>query len=336
MSDKDIVRDASHAGSWYSASASQLDSQLEGHLAAVKPPLKCIGPQSEGQSVSELPISGARVIIGPHAGYSYSGPAAAWAYRCWDVSKAKRVFLLGPSHHHYTSRAALTRCTHYATPLGHLTIDRAMTTELYKSGKFEWMSQSVDEDEHSLEMHLPYIHKIFSKTFSGNAAKFPLLVPVMVGNTSASTEATLGKLLAPYLADETNAFVISSDFAHWGLRFRYTLYRSPGASQVNLAAGAKAPTNPAIHESIKAVDFDCIASCESGDHSQWLETLESTGNTVCGRHPIGVMMAAVEELRRTSGKKDAGAFKFVRYERSEEVKKVSQSSVSYASAFAVI
>lgn len=23
-----------------------------------------------------------------HAGYAYSGPAAAWAYRSWDVSKA--------------------------------------------------------------------------------------------------------------------------------------------------------------------------------------------------------------------------------------------------------
>jgi predicted class III extradiol MEMO1 family dioxygenase len=38
-----------------------------------------------------------------------------------------------------------------------------MVDKLYASGPFEWMSQSVDEDEHSLEMHLPYIFKILSK-----------------------------------------------------------------------------------------------------------------------------------------------------------------------------
>ena len=47
-------------------------------------------------------------------------------------------------------------------------------------------------------------------------------------------------------------------------------------------------------------------------------------------------MAAVEEVRKTDASNAIGAFKFVRYERSSEVKKVSESSVSYASAFAVI
>jgi AmmeMemoRadiSam system protein B len=98
-----------------------------------------------------------------HAGYSYSGPAAAWAYRSWDVSKAKRIFLLGPSHHFYLSKCALSQCDKYATPLGNLTVDRETTNQLYESGKFQWMSKSVDEDEHSLEMHLPYIYKILSK-----------------------------------------------------------------------------------------------------------------------------------------------------------------------------
>jgi MEMO1 family protein len=160
----------------------------------------------------------------------------------------------------------------------------------------------------------------------------------MVGNTSMSTEVQLGRLLAPYLADPSTAFVISSDFAHWGLRFRYTFYRKPGSPWQHLTASAGTPKNPYIHESIKDVDFDCISACESGNHMAWLESLEETSNTVCGRHPIGVMMAAVEEVRKGlgDGGREKGAFKFVRYERSGEVKKVSESSVSYASAFAVI
>jgi len=35
--------------------------------------------------------------------------------------------------------------------------------ELHKTGQFDWMTQDVDEDEHSLEMHLPYIYKMLSK-----------------------------------------------------------------------------------------------------------------------------------------------------------------------------
>lgn len=158
----------------------------------------------------------------------------------------------------------------------------------------------------------------------------------MVGNTSSSTEKALGKLLAPYLADPSNCFVISSDFAHWGLRFRYTYYRPASGSATSLSASSKAPKDRAIHESIKDVDFECMGACESGSHDSWLDILEETGNTVCGRHPIGVMMAAVEELRKEGRGQEFGAFKFVRYERSSDVKKVADSSVSYASAFAAV
>lgn len=276
------------------------------------------------------------MIIAPHAGYSYSGPAAAWAYKAWDVSKAKRVFLLGPSHHHYLTKAALTQFSHYGTPLGNLAIDIETTSVLQKTGQFEWMSQSVDEDEHSLEMHLPYIYKMLSRAFGDDPDRFPLLVPIMIGNTNPSTEMALGRILADYLLDPSTAFVISSDFAHWGVRFHYTFYRPSGCPALQLSASAKTPTNPPIHESIKQVDFESIGACESGKHLEWLKILEETGNTVCGRHPIGVIMCAIEEVRKQENKQDIGYFRFVRYERSSEVKKISESSVSYASAYGVI
>lgn len=79
---------------------------------------------------------------------------------------------------------------------------------------------------------------------------------------------------------------------------------------------------------------------ETGKHSAFLTQLEDTGNTVCGRHPIGVFMAAVEAagLMETTGGEAVGKgkFKFVRYERSSLVEDVSDSSVSYASAFALL
>lgn len=75
----------------------------------------------------------------------------------------KRVFLLGPSHHFYLPGCALTRCDAYETPLGDLKIDTATVSELHKTGRFDKMSLQTDEDEHSLEMHLPYIYIILSR-----------------------------------------------------------------------------------------------------------------------------------------------------------------------------
>ena len=50
------------------------------------------------------------------------------------------------------------------------------------------------------------------------------MVPVLVGQTSHAKELMYGKIFSEYLKDPENLFVISSDFCHWGDRFRYTYY----------------------------------------------------------------------------------------------------------------
>lgn len=60
-----------------------------------------------------------------------------------------------------------------------------------------------------------------------------------MGSLSPDREACYGRILSSYLADPQNLFVISSDFCHWGHRFRYTYYdRSYGN----------------IHQSIEGLD----------------------------------------------------------------------------------
>lgn len=250
---------------------------------------------------------------------------------------SKRIFLLGPSHHHYLTGAATTACTKYGTPLGDLAIDIELVKHIQQEWDLEIMSRRVDEDEHSLEMHLPYIYKMLSlnnSAFQSDPASVPL-VPIMVGNTDATTESHYGSLLAPYLSDPSNLFVISSDFCHWGSRFRYTYYQPADDSPAtNLRSSSRVPRDYPIHESIAAVDQESMDAVESGSHRKFLDQLRETGNTVCGRHPIGVFMAAVEKAEGfTEGK---GRFKFLRYERSSLVEHVHDSSVSYCSAFAVL
>jgi hypothetical protein len=47
--------------------------------------------------------------------------------------------------------------------LGDLQLDLRTIAELYSTERFTYMKQQEDEDEHSLEMHLPYIYKMLSR-----------------------------------------------------------------------------------------------------------------------------------------------------------------------------
>ncbi|XP_021999832.1 protein MEMO1 isoform X2 [Helianthus annuus] len=142
----ETIRRASHAGSWYTSNPQKLEGELDGWLR------EC--------GLTKSPD--VRGVIAPHAGYSYSGRAAAYAFGSIDPTNITRIFLLGPSHHHYTPRCALSKATIYKTPIGDLPIDREVIEELKATGKFDMMDLNVDEAEHSMEMHLPYLAKVFS------------------------------------------------------------------------------------------------------------------------------------------------------------------------------
>lgn len=73
-------------------------------------------------------------------------------------------------------------------------MDSGTVAELAATGKFDVMSRHVDEAEHSLEMHLPYIqHCMQSKPFT--------LVPIMVGALSPESEELYGQVRGPSTAN---------------------------------------------------------------------------------------------------------------------------------------
>ncbi|KAJ4271365.1 hypothetical protein NW762_000067 [Fusarium torreyae] len=321
------TRPAAKAGSWYKDESQLLLRELQNYLAAV--------PESlDGAS---LPIPGARVIIAPHAGYQFSGPCAAWAYKTLDLSRAKRVIVLGPSHTYYLEGCAATTFDRYATPFGDLKIDQELARELEEAAAMEAMPRRGEINEHSLEMHMPYLYLRCQETF-GSPDKFPRIVPVLVGSNNGREEKTLGRALLPYLKDPENAFIISSDFCHWGSNFSYQVYsptKSP-SDLTNLRKDGPRPSGPPIHETIRAIDEAAMDAVKSGSHDAFLNSLKQTKNTVCGRHPIGVMMAALELLRKETEFQDKGRFSIIQYDRSNLVEYPDDMSVSYVSAYAVL
>ena len=76
----------------------------------------------------------------------------------------------------------------------------------------------------TLRTHLnPYLQRLFLLFFLVMTCVFRCHSDCCDVSTVLSEEA-YGKVLSPYLDDRRNLFVISSDFCHWGARFRYTFY----------------------------------------------------------------------------------------------------------------
>ncbi|XP_041351469.1 protein MEMO1-like [Gigantopelta aegis] len=292
------VRRATHAGSWYPDNVGELTCQLDSWLSKAKPV-----------------HSPARAIIAPHAGYYYCGGCSAHAYKQIDPTNIRRVFILGPSHHVRLSGCALSSCEKYQTPLYDLSIDSKVYNDLYATGLFENMSLDTDEEEHSIEMQLPFIAKVMESQKNDLT-----IVPVLVGSLSADKEQQYGKLFSKYLLDPENLFVISSDFCHWGRRFHYTFHDKSFGD---------------IWQSIEALDRMGMDIIEKMGPSDFTRYLGDYNNTICGRHPIGVLLNAIESVHTKNGNRKM-TFKFVKYAQSSQCRSTHDSSVSYAAGTLVV
>lgn len=317
------VRSATHAGSWYSSNGNSLRSQLDKFF---------------NNKFNAIPK--ARILLGPHAGFSYSGKRLGETFTVWDTNGAETVFILGPSHHVYFKNFAMVSdFDFYDTPLGKLPVDREKTQqlcELSHGGKpiFKVMDDEIDEDEHSFEMHCPFI-----KYRADLDSKTVKIVPVMISANEPEYLEAIVNGLAPFFQDKRNTFVISSDFCHWGSRFRYQAYIPKHIDPVigntkeicDLVQGIKSNSKVGdieIFRSIEILDKLAMDIASFGSSKEWKSYINKTGNTICGEKPITVVLQLLEIF-------GVGKFSWLGYSQSSQVTSVSDSSVSYASGYAV-
>mmetsp|Transcript_4201 Transcript_4201/g.9189 ORF Transcript_4201/g.9189 Transcript_4201/m.9189 type:complete len:146 (-) Transcript_4201:220-657(-) len=138
----------------------------------------------------------------------------------------------------------------------------------------------------------------------------------MVGALEDSTERQLGRVVGQWLADPTNLLVISSDFCHWGERFRYT--RGLTTSRED---GVE------LWEWIEKLDQEALRIIQTKNGDAFRAYISETRNTICGRYPIGVFLRAVE----TVGRNEFEVY-LTRYAQSSKSRSIRDSSVSYAAA----
>ncbi len=176
------------AGQFYPDDPVQLTNQLQQMLLQAK--------SSEPEHV--------KALISPHAGYVYSGPVAASAYKVLvaQADSINRVVLLGPSHRVGFQGMATSSAAIYQMPMGEIPLDRAAIKQISN------LPQVIENDqahrfEHSLEVQLPFLQSVL-KDFS--------LVPLVVGDCPARQVAEVLEIL--WGGDET-LLVVSSDLSHY-------------------------------------------------------------------------------------------------------------------------
>lgn len=189
----DDIRQSVIAGTWYPGQPDALRRTLAGYLADVEK------VELEGEL---------KALISPHAGYAYSGPTAAYAYKQLEDGPAfDTVTVLSPLHQALLGRFAVTKASYYETPLGLVEVDAELVEALDKEVT---LNRVGFDSEHSLEIQLPFLQHVL-----GNFT----LLPVMLGEPLTSDRSLaagreLSAALAKLLRDRKALLVASTDLAH--------------------------------------------------------------------------------------------------------------------------
>jgi hypothetical protein len=145
-----------------------------------------------------------KALIAPHAGYIYSAPIAASAYRLLEPLRGQisRVILLGPVHRVWVTGLALPGVEAFDTPLGAIPLDREAMAAIADLPQVETLA-AAHAQEHSLEVQLPFLQEALG------AFK---LVPLAVGGATAQEVA---QVLERLWGGEETLIVVSSDLSHY-------------------------------------------------------------------------------------------------------------------------
>ena len=141
----------------------------------------------------------------PHAGYPYSGPTAAYAYKAVSDLHPKTVVILGPSHHVGFSEFAVYARGAWKTPLGTVNIDEEFAAELMKQTGLAKDLPRAHDREHSIEVQVPFLQKVL-KDFR--------IVPIEIAFSDYAQLQELAKALAATAKGKEVLFVASSDLYH--------------------------------------------------------------------------------------------------------------------------
>jgi len=281
-----MVRNPFVAGQFYEASFDGLDKQISECFSSK------FGPGSLPDKKRSRNVFG---IIAPHAGYMFSGPCQAWAYKEIAESRFPDLFImLGLSHSGFGSCVSLED---WETPFGVLNADKEFIKVLMINSGLK-QNENAHSHEHSIEVQLPFLQFV-------NKEHLPQIriAPIIVSENYDRIAEAIAKTIEETGKDVQ--IIASSDFTHYGFNYGYF------------------PFSSNVRENMRKLDSNAIEQIKKLSAYGFLSYIEETGATICGKMPI----AALLEISSLMGFKKA---KLLHYYTSGDIVNDYGSAVGYA------
>ncbi len=245
----DAARPCAVCGTFYPADKEELQTMIQTYLTEAK----SVEPKEQ------------KALIVPHAGYVYSAPVAAVAYKTLH-KKYKNIFLLGSSHHVNFDGVSLYNQGDYVTPLGKVHVNQSIVQKLIDENEFITYKPEAHTKEHTLEVQLPFLQSIYKEDELS-------IVPILMATSNIETISKMATVLAPYFEDDANLFIISTDLSHY----------------------------PA-YEDAKRVDIETLKAIESNSVERFIETIikheqegiANLGTSACGWAPLITLLTLTQ------------------------------------------
>ncbi len=161
-----------------------------------------LGPGTLPQVNNEGPGDIVAIVV-PHAGYQYSGPIAAHAYR--ELARdgvIDTAIILGPNHTGHGRPVSISTEAVWRTPLGDAEVDEAVAERLL--GEVIKADDTAHKNEHSIEVQLPWLQYLYEDI---------RVVPIAMMAQDIETTRAVGRAIA--LLDNAPIVIASSDFSHY-------------------------------------------------------------------------------------------------------------------------
>jgi len=230
-------RPALLAGQWYPGSASACRQAIEAHARDAKPEQ---GPY--------------RGLIGPHAGWSYSGDAAARTYG-WLARAQPEVDLVVVfgSHRGPEGPNTVFRGEAWETPLGDLASHQELAERLAAELQLRDEPAQPHHADNGVELHLPFVRYFFP------AAKL-----LMLGPAASRDAITIGDRVGTLARSASSAvFVGSTDLTHYGPNYDF----EPKGQGAQAVAWARNTNDHAFITAVLAGDAERVIEHGVHEHS---------------------------------------------------------------------
>ncbi len=209
--------------------------------------------------------------IVPHAGYQFSGPCQAWAYKELAESKFPSTFIILAPDHSGIHRSVVTSKEDWQTPFGLIKVNEEFIEKILKKCKFV---KEGKIEEHAIEVQLPFLQYI-NKDKLKEVTFVPLIIP------SSENYMELGEAIAEI--DENVCVIASSDFTHFGPQYDYVPFTSE------------------IKDKMYSMDKQLISYIKKLDSKGFLEYRDKVSATVCGVNAIAVALEIIKNLYAKKG-----------------------------------